>query len=99
MPNYKLTRKSINDLSDIWNYTFDNWSENQADSYYNKILSDCQAIADNPELGKNYEKIIESLFGYKTGKHIIFYRRITNNSVEITRILHSQMDLRNRIIE
>jgi len=99
MVNYKLTKKSVKDLSDIWNYTFDSWSENQADSYYNKILSDCQEIAKNPTLGKNYKNVIESLFGYKTGKHIIFYRKINSSSIEITRILHSQMDLRNRILE
>lgn len=35
----------------------------------------------------------------KAGRHIIFYRKIEENEVEITRILHDQMDLKNRILE
>ena len=33
MAKYKLTNKAVEDLSDIWNYTFDHWSERQADFY------------------------------------------------------------------
>ena len=33
MAKYSLTRKAVEDLSKIWNYTFDTWSENQADTY------------------------------------------------------------------
>ncbi len=35
MANYILTNKAVDDLSSIWNYTFDFWSEQQADIYYN----------------------------------------------------------------
>ena len=31
MAKYHLTNQAVQDLSDIWNYTFDNWSEEQAD--------------------------------------------------------------------
>ncbi len=31
MKKYLLTNKAVRDLSDIWNYTFNNWSEFQAD--------------------------------------------------------------------
>ncbi|WP_420318747.1 type II toxin-antitoxin system RelE/ParE family toxin [Ekhidna sp.] len=34
MANYQLTNLAVQDLTDIWNYTFDNWSEQQADVYY-----------------------------------------------------------------
>jgi toxin ParE1/3/4 len=37
--------------------------------------------------------------GFKAGRHIIFYRRIENAEVEITRILHEKMDLKSRIKE
>lgn len=32
MAKYKLTNKAVNDLTRIWNYTIDRWSENQADN-------------------------------------------------------------------
>jgi toxin ParE1/3/4 len=62
MAKYKLTNKAVDDLTRIWNYTFDKWSEYKADTYYLMLLENC-------------------------------------NEVEITRILHEQMDLKNRVIE
>lgn len=32
MVRYKLTNKAVEDLTQIWNYTIDKWSENQADN-------------------------------------------------------------------
>jgi toxin ParE1/3/4 len=97
MANYILTNKAVEDLSEIWNYTFDSWSENQADSYYRMLLDNCSAIAENPALGKNYKGIVKLLYGHKAGKHIIFYRKLKVDEIEITRILHEQMDLKHRI--
>jgi len=99
MAQYKLTNKAVDDLTRIWNYTFDKWSENQADTYYLMLLENCNEVACNPELGNNYSGVTENIFGFKAGRHIIFYRKIKENEVEITRILHEQMDLKNRIIE
>ena len=99
MAQYKLTNKAVDDLTRIWNYTFDKWSENQADKYYLMLLENCNEVALNPDLGKSYSVVTENLLGFKAGRHIIFYRKMEENEVEITRILHEQMDLKNRIIE
>jgi toxin ParE1/3/4 len=99
MAEYRLTNKAVEDLNGIWVYTFDNWSEKQADKYYNMLIGFCQDIADKPELGKNYDEIRTDLFGLKANRHIIFYRNIETGLIEITRILHGRMDLKNRIIE
>jgi toxin ParE1/3/4 len=63
------------------------------------LLEYCNEVACNPELGKNYSGIIENMLGVKAGRHIIFYRKLEENEEEITRILHEQMDLKNRITE
>ncbi len=99
MAEYKLTNKAVEDLSKIWDYTFEVWSEKQADKYYYELISNCQEIAENPDLGKNYEGISNQLRGMKANRHIIFYRNINENYVEITRILHERMDLKKRITE
>jgi len=52
MNEYKLTNKAVEDLTGIWEYTIEKWSEQQADRYYNLLLDSCQDIANNPELGK-----------------------------------------------
>ncbi|MEM6966656.1 MAG: type II toxin-antitoxin system RelE/ParE family toxin [Bacteroidota bacterium] len=99
MAKYRLTKKAVDDLNGIWNYTTDKWSERQADKYYHMLIDNCQNIADNPDLGKNYKEIAPQLFGLKVNRHIIFYRKLIDEPIEITRILHEQMDLKNRMIE
>ena len=99
MVKYELTNKAVADLNKIWEYTLENWSENQADRYYDVLLGICQDIADNPELGKNYDGIKSDLFGLKANQHVIFYRKSEVNPIEITRILHERMDFKKRITE
>lgn len=99
MAKYKFTKKAIEDLSSIWNYTYQTWSENQADKYYFMLLESCNKIANNPDIGRSYYLILKNLFGFKTGRHIIFYRIIDFENIEIIRILHEKMDFKNRICE
>ncbi|MCH8547051.1 MAG: type II toxin-antitoxin system RelE/ParE family toxin [Cryomorphaceae bacterium] len=99
MANYKLTNKAVEDLTNIWEYTTEEWSEQQADRYYKLLLSRCQEIANHPELGKNYEGVANDLLGLKAEKHIIFYRKQENKPIEITRILHGRMDLKSQLDE
>lgn len=99
MAVYKLTNEAVNDLNQIWEYTTQKWSERQADNYYNLLIESCQNIADNPNLGKNYDGIKPELLGFKTNLHIIFYRKSSSEYIEITRILHERMDLKNKINE
>ncbi len=97
MPKFKLTIKAVEDLTNIWDYTFDKWSEKQADKYYEMLLENCKNIADDPKIGKKYESVKNELFGLKVNRHIIFYRQLDNKQIEIIRILHGRMDLENRI--
>ncbi len=99
MAEFKLTNKAVEDLAKIWDYTFEVWSEKQADKYYESLISNCQKIADNPKLERNHDGITKNLLGIKTNRHIIFYRTLNVNYIEITRILHERMDLKKRITE
>ena len=47
MAKYRFTNKAVDDLSNIWNYTVETWSERQADLYYEMLIGFCQAFADN----------------------------------------------------
>lgn len=99
MAKYKLTNQAVEDLTNIWEYSFEKWSEKQAEIYYKMLVENFEHIAENPNIGKSYSEIKEELFGLKANRHIIFYRKLINNPIEITRILHEQMDLKNRINE
>jgi len=97
MAKYYLTNKAVEDLEDIWSYTYDEWSEKQADKYYLLLLNSCQEIADNPELGRKYDIVTPNLLGYKSNQRILFYHIISDNEIEIIRILHGRMDLKNKL--
>ena len=94
MNRYSLTKKALVDLTEIWNYTVSTWSEDQADKYFDEILNCCQRLAENPLIGKDYSQLIPNLKGTKLNRHIIFYRKMIENTIEIERILHEQMDLK-----
>ena len=94
-----LRQRAINDLNEIWDYTFEKWSEKQAEKYYAAIKFACKEIGENPDIGKEYSGINKKLLGFKTAKHIIFYHLITENEIEVIRILHKRMDLKNRLTE
>jgi len=97
MAKLKFTKSAVNDLSDIWDYTLNNWSEKQAEKYYRLIIETCAELAKKPQIGKDYSDIYPKLLGIKTIKHIIFYRLVDESTIEITRILHEHMDLKNRL--
>lgn len=98
MAKFHFTRKAVEDLTNIWNYTVDTWSEQQADAYYEMLISSCRKVACDPVLfGREYNEITEGLYGFKANRHIIFYRIPTPEEIVIVRILHERMDLSNRL--
>lgn len=97
MAKYRFTKKAVSDLNEIWSYTIKIWSEKQAEKYYQIIIQACSEIAKDPGKGKEYNEVYRGLKGKKTSKHIIFYREISEKTVEITRILHERMDLKSRL--
>jgi toxin ParE1/3/4 len=84
MANYILTNKAVEDLSKIWDYTFEAWSETQADRYYQMVSDYCQGLADSTISGKHYPEVNENIFGCRAGQHIIFYRSSIKNKIEIS---------------
>jgi toxin ParE1/3/4 len=94
-----LRQEAIDDLNDIWNYTYEQWSESQADNYYATLKFACAAIGINPDLGREYVGRSKKVFGFKSGKHILFYHLISEDEIEVIRILHERMDLKNKVIK
>jgi toxin ParE1/3/4 len=97
MAKAHFTNKAIKDLEAIWKYTVKTWSVNQAEIYYEILINSCQKLATEPTLGKSYEVIEPHVLGFKTGQHLIFYRTIAAQEIEVLRILHGMMDLKNQL--
>ncbi len=94
MAKYFLTNKAVADLDSIWEYTVEAWSEQQADSYYSQLISVCNQIANDSRFhDREYVEIHQGLFSRHCNKHLIFYRIVADNIIEIVRILHERMDI------
>jgi toxin ParE1/3/4 len=96
MAKYQLTKLAVKDLSEIWEYTYDTWSEAQADKYYNLLLNTFESLAKKPQQGKVYEEISDELLCKRVSRHMIFYRELKNHRIEIIRILHESMDFKHQ---
>jgi len=97
MSRFQFTKKAIEDLSNVWNFIFDTRSKAQADQYYSELVDICVEMAARPFLGRNYSGVVETLKGVKINRHIIFYRKVKEDVIEIERILHERMDVHWRI--
>lgn len=97
MAKYFLSNKAVDDLSEIWDYTYEVWSENQADKYYEILIDACKILSESPEIGKAYPEITSGILGFRVSKHIIFYRVAEPNEIEVLRILHGRMDLKSKV--
>ena len=45
MADFIISELAKKDITDIWNYTASEWSEEQAIRYYNGLLDTCERIA------------------------------------------------------
>lgn len=59
MNTFSFTHKAVDDITQIWKFTFRFWLENQADKYYQILMGSVRDLAKNPELGKKYSIVIE----------------------------------------
>lgn len=98
MAKYFFTNKAIEDLSNIWKYTLNSWSEQQADIYYKMLIDSCKKISQNPcLLGSKYDEIIDGLRAYQANRHVIFYLIQPDENILIVRILHQRMDYKKHL--
>ena len=94
---YRISQQAIEDLDKIWIYTLNKWSKEQADRYYDVIMAEIDFIADNYLIGKSAEQTQKNYRVTKVKSHLIFYRKVENEIVEIVRILHQRMDIKKRL--
>lgn len=98
--SYTISVKAAEDIKNIWLYTFENWSLQQADRYINLILDEIEYLSKNPNAGKDLNHIRKNYRCSKVTSHLIFYRLTDKQTgIEIIRVLHQQMDIENRLNE
>jgi toxin ParE1/3/4 len=98
MKNLKIIfqEQAIVDLEEIWLYTFETWSLEQADRYHELIIKEIKFLASRPKYGKDHSHLRKGYRSCKVKSHIIFYK-YSGTEIEIIRILHENMDIPNQL--
>lgn len=96
-PGFHISEQANEDLEKIWLYTFETWSKEQADRYYNLLIDECRYISTHFEDGKSMEHIKPGYRVSKVKSHLVFYKNAGDGITEIIRILHQRMDIESRL--
>ena len=92
---YKLTQRAAEDFTDIYDYTWLNFGESQADSYTETLEAFFHTLASMPEMGRDYPAVL-NIKRIEFQQHSIFYA-IRDSDILIVRILHQQMNHTNHL--
>ena len=88
-----ISSEALSDLEEIWIYTRKKWSREQADRYYSLLFDEIEFLQSNHYTGKSAEYIRP---GYRVSfvkSHIIFYKVVDDQKLEIIRILHQSVNI------
>lgn len=99
MSAFIISEKALEDINNIWIYTAENWSVEQADRYYNLIMDEIEYIVRNFDMARDFGKIRKSYRYSKVKSHLIFFKNDETNEIEVVRVLHERMDIENRLAE
>jgi toxin ParE1/3/4 len=94
---YIISEKALEDLNNIWIYTAENWSTEQANRYYNLIVDEIEFVSNNFETTKDFGDIRKDYKYSKVKSQLIFFKKSIYSEIEVIRILHEKMDIINRI--
>lgn len=97
MAEFIISEKGLEDSNNIWIYTTENQSVVQTNRYYNLIMDEIEFVAYNFETSKDFGDIRKDYRYSKVKSHLIFCKRVGDTEMEVVRILHERMDLKNRI--
>jgi toxin ParE1/3/4 len=96
MGKFKFSNDAVKDV-EIWVYTKQIWSIEQADRYYNLIMDEVAFISINPSFGRDMNCIKEGYRSTKVKSHVIYYKQDDDGVILIVRILHQRMDVETRM--
>lgn len=96
MSRYVLSPAAQADLDQIWDYTCQRWSDDQAEMCVREIQRAIEFVADSPQIGRSCEDVRAGYRRHAVGSHTLYYRLGDTGDhllVDVVRILHKHMDV------
>ncbi len=96
MTAFRLTPQARTDLDEIWAYTAERWSFDQAEAYLRTLDATFQLLAEHPGMGRSIDDIREGYFKFPAASHVVIFRKL-EGTIEIVRLLHKSSNVETRV--
>jgi toxin ParE1/3/4 len=74
LAGYRLTPKAEADLEDIWLYTAETWSPDQADTYIDSLVRTIETLVAMPTIARERDEFDPPVRIHPAAEHLIIYR-------------------------
>ena len=86
-------------LAEIWDYTLEQWGEEQADLYLRELGASIRKIASRRRVWRSVRgRRLLNVYFVRSGHHFIFFRELEGR-IAVFSILHENMDMLRRLRE
>ncbi len=97
MKSYHLTKFAESDLFDIWEYTFQQWGEAQANLYLDHLQKQCEGLTHGDVLIRSHDSWHPYLKSIPCQHHHIFFLHAKNKKPIILAFFYERMDFIQRL--
>jgi toxin ParE1/3/4 len=92
MGTFQLTNRAKLDLKSIAAYTQRKWGKEQRRIYLRRFDDAFRLLSKTPDIGITCDYIKTGYRKFLVTSHVIFYRLLSENQIEIVRVLHKRID-------
>ena len=96
---FQLTNRAKTDLKSIAAFTQKKWGQPQRRVYLKQFDDAFYLLAESPDIGTDCSYIKSGYRKFPVASHMIFYHAISNELIEIVRVLHKRMGARAHFIQ
>lgn len=93
MSQYILSKRAVDDIHLVGEYTIDRWGKAQAVRYLQGLEEALQKLADAPNtFGRKRDDLKKGYYSSLYENHVIFYKK-QKAAIRIVRVLHQRRDI------
>lgn len=93
-----LTRRAIQDLRNIFNFSTDRWGRKVADKYLDELEAGLNLLREHPDLLAKNQDFHGVLSFYRIQKHLLVCD-LRDGSIVVLTVIHTSMDIENHLAE
>jgi len=89
---YRLTRKAVEDINEIYSFSAEQFGVDQADPYHTLLERTFEFLAENPFAARKRLELSPQVRIHPVQSHLVIYQVEDNGNILIVRIRHGHED-------